>query len=162
MALQNQKVQGGHVVKILIGAEVVGMGRSSNTAEDFGVDGVYVLGDVAPQEHIPMRWSGTVTIDSFVLNANSLDAQTLQIFELIAAGHEELKQQARFNFTFLGRDDVELFTFLECTPMNFSMNFAANQFTGQNATFAPRGMRRGDTHQFRGDIAQGLGSELPA
>lgn len=160
MSEQHQKAQGGHLVKIMINEQLVGFGRSSNIGQDFGVEGVYVLGDVGPQEHVPMRWDGTVSLDSFVIHAGSLDAQTVQLLELIAQGREELKTQTTFNLTYLGRNDEEMFTLLECTPANLNLNVQSNQFTGQNATFKPKDIRRGPTYQFKGDVTQGLGAEL--
>lgn len=160
MSEQNQKVQGGHLVEIRIHENLVGFGRSSNTAQDFGLEGVYALGSIAPHEHTPMRWSGTVSVDSFVINANKLDPQTFQLLDLIAMGHEELKTQTTFNITYLSKTDDELFTVMECTPSNFALNFQANQFSGQNATFMGKEIRRGPNFVFRGNVSQGLGAEL--
>lgn len=160
MAEQFQKGLAGHLVKIMINENLVGFGRSSQVAEDFGLDSMYMLGTIAPQEHVQMRWSGTVSLDTFVINQQALDPQTVQLFELIAQGVDEVKEQATFNFVFLGQNEEELFTLLECTPSNFSLSLQANQYAGQNATFQAKDKRRGPAYQFRGAVSQGLGADL--
>lgn len=159
MSEQYQKGLTGNIVKIMINNNVIGFGRSSNVASDFGLEGMYAIGSIGPHEHAAMRWSGTVTLDSFVINPQVLDPETLQILDLVAHGVEEVKNQTTFNFTFLGKNDEELFTLYECSPSNFSVNIQANQYVGQNATFLPKDMRRGPSYQFKGDVSQGLGAE---
>lgn len=159
MSQQFQKGVTGNIVKIMLNNNVIGFGRSSNVASDFGMEGMYSIGSLGPHEHAPMRWSGTVSLDSFLINRSALDPETLQILDLVAHGVEELKQQTTFNFTFLGKDEEELFTLYECSPSNFAVSIQANQYVGQNATFLPKDMRRGPSSQFMGDVSQGLGAE---
>ncbi len=160
MSEQNQQVQGGHVIKIMINDKVIGFGRSSTYGQDYGTEGVYALGDIGPLEHVEMRWSSTITLDSYVLNASAVQEASVQLFELMAQGPEEVKTQTKFNLTVLGRND-ELVTLLECTASNFSMNFQANQFSGQNATFMAKNVRRGRDSVFQ-DVNASTSSELVA
>ncbi len=158
MSEQNQQVQGGHLIRMAINDKVVGFGRSSTYNEDFGTQPIHVLGTIAPVEHVEMMWSCTISLDSFKLNASAVQDAAVELFEMVAQGHEEVKTQTKFDLTVLGQGERELCTLLQCTPAGFSMNFNANQFTGQNTTFHALSVRRGDTSTYS-NVNSGLSAE---
>ena len=63
----NYKVRNANGVSILIGDQVVGFGQSSNPGQDYGTEGMYGIGSAKPQEVQQLKFSMSITLDSFQL-----------------------------------------------------------------------------------------------
>lgn len=70
--LVDAKTLSGDHGRILIGGVEVGQATGVRFTEDFGTEGVYVMGDNMPQEHLAQRWTGNISVDAFYLRKRSL------------------------------------------------------------------------------------------
>lgn len=145
--------QAGHLVRILAGGLEVGWARSAQMTQDFGTDGVYSIGNVGPTEHAPLRWSGQITLDEFVIHQNRL-GQAVQAMDLVAIGPEEILRQGVIDFEILDAQDAVIMVYQQCTPVNLSYSVQANAFSGQNTTFMAKSVTRG-AGNFDGDVQLG-------
>lgn len=145
--------QAGHLVRILAGGLEIGWARTAQMTQDYGTDAVYAIGSVAPTEHAPLRWSGQITLDQFVIHQSRL-GQAVQAMDLVAMGPEEALKQGVIDFEILDAQDLTIMTYMQCTPVNLSYSVQANAFSGQNATFTAKSVIRG-AGNFEGDVDSG-------
>lgn len=153
----NQAVQGGHVVKIMAGGKIVGFGRTAQMGQNYGTEGVYCIGAIGPQEHVPLRWDAQITLDQFVIHKKKL-GEAVQLMNLAPHGPDEVLEAGVLNLEILDDQDNTMMVYQECTIANHSYNVTANQFSGQNATFLAKNVQRG-AHDWQGSpVGIGLAS----
>jgi hypothetical protein len=138
----NQIAQAGHLVRIMAGGLEVGWARSSSFAQDYGTDGVYVIGALGPVEHVPMKWSGQITLDQFVIHRAKM-GQAVQLMNLAPMGPNSTPLAGIIDFEVLDENDAVVMVYEECTIQNYSYQVSANAFSGQNATFLAKNVREG-------------------
>ncbi len=68
---------GGHDVRIYLasadGSTVeIGRAQSLTAQRDFGVESVYELGSIKPQEFVPTRYSGSITLNRYLIRYDEL------------------------------------------------------------------------------------------
>ena len=68
----NYKVRNANGVAIYVGDQLVGFGQSSTPSIDYGLEGLYGIGTPLPQELQQMKYSMSLTLDSFVLTDEGL------------------------------------------------------------------------------------------
>ena len=81
MAYLGTKTRGGGVGQETVSANMieitfdgVRIGRASNASSEiqYGTQGVYEIGDIFPQEHVYLRYEGTLTLERAMLSKKSL------------------------------------------------------------------------------------------
>ena len=147
---KDQVLQGGHVVRIVIEGQHLGWARSAQLAQDYGTEGVYVISSVAPQEHIPLRWSAQITLAEFYIRMATI-VDVLQIMELAPMGPEELLLAGVITFNLFDSNGTSIVDYEKCTITNQSYDITANALSGQNATFQAKSVVRG-TGVFEGAV----------
>lgn len=145
--IANQISQSGHLVKIMAGGLEVGWGKSSSFAQDYGTDALYAIGSIAPFEHVPQKWSGTITLDQFVIHRAKM-GQAVQLMNIAPMGPDNTLQAGIIDFEVLDENDATLMVFEDCTIQNYSYQVTANAFSGQNASFLAKNVREGAQPQF--------------
>ena len=66
-------IQHGAIIKILFDGEVVGQLNGFNPGQDWGLTGVYQIGDITPVELVKLRFSGTWSASSFVISTEDVE-----------------------------------------------------------------------------------------
>ncbi len=140
--IANQIAQAGHLVKIMAGGLEVGWAKTSSFSQDYGTEGLYAIGSIAPFEHDPLRWAGTITLDQFVIHRAKM-GQAVQLMNLAPMGPENTLQAGVIDFELLDENDATLMVYEECTIANYSCSVTANAYSGQNATFMAKNVREG-------------------
>lgn len=72
-SVTSQKVQTGNTVYLMINGKVIGRAQSIAGDRSYGTQGVYEIGSIMPQEHVYLRYEGTVTVERFRMKKESLD-----------------------------------------------------------------------------------------
>lgn len=67
-----QQVLTGTVVQLKVGTSEIGRAQSIDGRRQYGQEGVYGIGSIMPQEHVALRYEGSVTVDSFYVRNQSL------------------------------------------------------------------------------------------
>lgn len=140
--IANQIAQGGHLVRIMAGGIEVGWARSSSFSQDYGTEGVYAIGSIAPFEHVPMKWAGSLTLDQFVIHRAKM-GQAVQLMNIAPMGPANTLNAGIIDFEVLDENDATLMVYEECTIGQYSFSVTANAFSGQNATFMAKNVREG-------------------
>jgi len=77
--LDGIQTHAGHTVMLKIGGQLVGRAQGCSARRNFGTRGVYEIGTPMPIEHIPLMYSGEVTMTKFFIRkANDGGATSLR------------------------------------------------------------------------------------
>lgn len=58
-----QSVQTGNTVLLMIKGKPVGRAQSASGQRSYGTTGVYEIGSIMPQEHVYLKYEGTLTVE---------------------------------------------------------------------------------------------------
>ena len=126
---QGQKVQSGNTVFIKMRGQRVGRCSQVNGSDSFGTEGQYEIGDIAPQEHISLRYEARVTVAYAVLKVKPLRKLGISInSNILKVEPFDLEVVDK-----LSKKVVEVWR--NCTQSDGSVTVSANQITTGNATF---------------------------
>lgn len=70
--LQNQTVHAGHTIKLKINGMEVGRVQSIEGRRSFGQEPVFEIGSIMPQEHVPLRYEGSINLSKYLIRKKSL------------------------------------------------------------------------------------------
>lgn len=125
-----QSVQSGHTINIRIGNVVVGRAQGVDGERSFGTEGVYEIGSIMPQEHVNLRYEGSVNMERFFLRNNDLAKAGFA-----SVGEEVLEKDV------ITIEIVDKYTgrivrsYHGCTIVTYRETFRVNSIAGENATW---------------------------
>ena len=126
----NQKVHSGQTIVIKIGKYFIGRAQGLNARRSFGTQGLYEVGSIMPEEHVPHKYEGTATLDRFLVRNNSL--KDLGIASL---GEEVLKKNV-IDIEVIDKVSKDVIrVYRGCTISDYNEVVKANAICGENATF---------------------------
>ena len=112
----------GNAVVILIGSQEIGFGQSSTYNIGFGAEQFYQIGTAKPGEIQQLRYSPSVTIDSFLLTKAGLSAfgypGSTPLRDILANN--------KFNIHLTDYQNNVVFIFVGCTAGSINTNAPAN------------------------------------
>lgn len=129
-SVDEQTVQSGHTLLFKFNGNVIGRAQGLEGDRSFGTEGVYEIGSIMPQEHIPLKYEGSFSLERFFVRNSDLVSQGLT-----STGEEVLKKGV------VTLDVVDKYTgksirsYVGCTIVNYRETFRANAIAGENATF---------------------------
>jgi hypothetical protein len=127
--VEDHKTLTGNQILIQIAGQTVGRCQSITHRESFGTEPLYELGSMLPAELVPLRWSGSLTVDKYRLRQSAFDKTPVKY------GENVLKQQL---FDVVVVDKVTgnvVEKFRGCVQSDLSGAFPANRASTQNVTF---------------------------
>lgn len=131
-----QQVLTGTVVQLKVANNEIGRAQSVDGRRQFGQEGVYGIGSIMPQEHVSLRYEGSVTVDSFYVRNRSLadlglarlgvgilqmNVIDIVISDKYAGGTTPTLKPIR--------------GYRQCSLNDYTENFRANAIGGENATW---------------------------
>lgn len=123
-------VHAGHTITIKIKGEQVGRIQGGDGRRSFGQEGIYEIGSIMPQEHVPLRYEGSFTVDRFYVSKNDLAKLGM------AALGEDILNMDVLDIEVLDKRSGETVRVYEgCSVQDYSESFRANAISGENATF---------------------------
>jgi len=137
-SLKNQTVHAGHSIYLRMGGQIIGRVQGLNARTSFGTEGVYEIGSIMPQEHIPLRFECTITANKYLIKKKSLvaigitsvaeDILTKEIFDIVVQDKQT---------------DEVVRVYVGVTQVDGNSNAQANQIVGEDATFVCLEVRKG-------------------
>ena len=128
--IANQTTHSGHTIKFKIGGQVVGRGQSIDGRRSFGQQAQYELGSIMPQEHVALKYEGTVAIDKFLIRKKSLKDLGLAALGVGILNLAVIDIEVTDKFT---GDIVRVYR--GCSLQDYTETFRVNAITGENATW---------------------------
>lgn len=128
---RNQTVHSGNTVLLMVNGTVIGRAQSLQGQRSYGTEGVYEIGDIMPQEHVYLRYEGTITLERLRLKNESLDR-----IGLAALGSDILTRDV-VDIVVMDRLQQNIVVaYRGCTAQNLDETFNANQIASESTTFA--------------------------
>ncbi len=125
-----QQVHAGHTIKIKIAGQEVGRIQSIDGRRSFGQEGVYEISSIMPQEHVALRYEGSLTVDKFLVRKKALKKLGLAKYGVGVLQQDVIDIEVTDNFT----GDI-IVVYRGCSIQDYSENFRVNAISGENATF---------------------------
>lgn len=128
--VKDQTVHAGHTIRLKIDGQEVGRAQSLSGDRDFGVEGQYEIGSIMPQEHVPLRYTGSVTFEKFKIRKKSLKELGLAAYGvgILNMGVIDIEITDRYT-------NEIVIVYRGCTLANCREDFRANAIAGENATW---------------------------
>lgn len=126
----NQTVHAGHTIRLKVDGQEVGRAQSVDGRRSFGQEGVYEIGSIMPQEHVALRYEGSVTLDKFKIRKKSLAELGLAKLGVGILNMDVIDIEITDRFT-----GAIVVVYRGCSLQDYSENFRANAISGENATW---------------------------
>lgn len=129
-SVTNQKTLSANLILIQVKGKTLGRAQSLSSERSFGTQGIYEIGSIMPQEHIFLRYEGTVTLDR--LRLRNEDFVTLG---LGALGEDVLKMDV-FDILLVDNTNNKIIEcFVGCSIDNINMTNNAVEVVSESARF---------------------------
>lgn len=125
----NYKVRNANGVSLLVGDQVIGFGQSSSPSQDYGTEALYGIGSAKPQEIQQLKFSQTITLDSFQLTDEGL------AFFGVPQELGTILCNNQFNIFVLDNVGKAIRAYVGAVAQNQNINIPANQIVTENITF---------------------------
>lgn len=131
MATQKQQsVHTGNTVLLMVNGKVIGRAQSIDGERQYGTTGVYEIGSIMPQEHVYLRYEGTITLNRFRMKKESLDQ-----LGLAALGEDILKRGVIDIVVMDNLSKQVIITYRGCTAESLSETFSVGEITAEDSTW---------------------------
>ena len=128
----NQSVNTGNRIYIMAANHLIARAQSLTADRSYGTEGVYELGSIMPQEHVYLKYQGTLTLERFRMVADNLASAKLSIAKL----GEDILQQDIITINIMDsvtRGVVE--SFYGCTASSYNTSYRASQIVSESINF---------------------------
>lgn len=129
-SVTQQQTHAGHTIRLKIDGQEVGRAQSVDGRRSFGTEGQYEIGSIMPQEHIALRYEGTVTLDKFKIRKKSLAELGLAKLGVGILNMNVIDIEITDRFT----GDI-IVVYRGCSLSDYSESFRANAIAGENASW---------------------------
>lgn len=116
-------------IYLMAGNNLVGRAQSLTANRSFGTEGVYEIGSIMPQEHVYLKYSGSVSLERFRMISNNLASATMGI----AALGEDILQKDIITinvFDSVTKNLVE--SFYGCSASSYNTSYRANSIVTES------------------------------
>lgn len=111
---------------------LIARAQSLTADRSYGTEGVYELGSIMPQEHVYLKYQGTLTLERFRMVADNLASAKISVAKL----GEDILQQDIITINIMDsvtRGVVE--SFYGCTASSYNTAYRANQIVSESINF---------------------------
>jgi hypothetical protein len=129
-SVANQSVHAGHTIRLKVDGKEVGRAQSVDGRRSFGQEAVHEIGSIMPQEHVALRYEGSVTLDKFKIRKKSLAEIGLAKLGVGILNMDVIDIEITDRFT----GDI-IVVYRGCSLQDYSENFRANAISGENASW---------------------------
>lgn len=127
----NQSVQSGNTVYLMIGNKVIGRAQSISGQRSYGTEGVYEIGSIMPQEHVYLRYEGTITLERLRMKKESLD-----LLGFVALGEDILKRDIINIVVMDNLTKQVIISYNGCSANDVSEDFSVGAIATESITFS--------------------------
>lgn len=116
-----------NMIELTIGGQRIGRAQNASSRIDYGTQGVYEIGSIFPQEHVYLKYEGTVTLERVLLLNNSLASMHL------APLGDDVLQTGTVNIVIKNKDNSNevICAYIGCTAVNYQMDTRANNMVSE-------------------------------
>ena len=127
--VKDHKTATANFYEIQIDGVVIGRARTVSFQQTFGTQPIHEIGSYMPAEHIPMQWTGRLTVDRYTLKQEAVTA-------ILGAFSEDILFKKLFDVVVKDQSTgIVRRTYTGCVQDSSSQNIAAGQPINENATF---------------------------
>lgn len=130
-SIAKQTTHAGHTIKLKIAGNEIGRAQSVDGKRSFGLEPQYEIGSIMPQEHVPLKYDGSVTLDKFKIRKKSLKDLGLAALGVGILNMDVIDIEITDRFT----NDI-IVVYRGCSLSDYSESFKANAIAGENATWS--------------------------
>lgn len=128
-SVDNQTVHSGNTVYLMIGNKIIGRAQSASGQRSYGTEGVYEIGSIMPQEHVYLRYEGTIDLERIRMKKEDLASLGF------AALGEDILQKDVIDIVMMDNLTKEVvICYRGCSFVDYSESFTANDFVTETAT----------------------------
>ena len=130
--LTEQSVETGNSVIIMIGTEIVGRAQSLTAERSFGTTGVYEIGSIMPQEHVFLRFEGSITVNRLRLRKKNFYKKG------VASVGEDVLKKGVIEISLVNNVSGEksvIETYSGCSIDTYNTEIRANEIASEEARF---------------------------
>ena len=125
----NYKVANSNAVLVMMGDIPVAFAQTSSQGIDFGTESLYGIGSAKPQEIQQLKFSPTISIDSFVLTNQGVVALSYPTTLVSILANNS------FSINLMSSDGLPLLVFVGCVAVNYNQNVPTNSIISETLTF---------------------------
>jgi len=125
-----QAAHAGHTIKLKIAGKEVGRAQSIDGKRSFGQEAQYEIGSIMPQEHVALKYDGSVTLDKFKVRKKSLKQLGLTSLGVGILNMDVIDIEVTDKYT-----GETVIVYRGCSLQDCSENFKVNAISGENATW---------------------------
>lgn len=126
--VQDQSVETGNTIYLMIQNTPIGRAQTLTAQRSFGTEGVYEIGTIMPQEHVFLRYTGSLTMERY-----RMKKQSLASLKFAAMGEEVLSIPVIDIVTVDNLSKSVMEAYRGCSINTYNTEYRANQITGENA-----------------------------
>ncbi|APZ82540.1 hypothetical protein Goe27_00780 [Bacillus phage vB_BsuM-Goe27] len=129
-SVTNQTVQSANTVYFMIKNIPIARAQSINAERSFGTTGVYQIGSIMPQEHVYLKYEGSVTVDRFRMRKENLAS-----LGLAALGEEVLKMDIMDIVLYDNYTQEVVIAYRGCSIDTYNETTNVGEITSEQARF---------------------------
>lgn len=132
MATQaNQKVHSGNTVYLMVNGRVIGRAQSIEGTRSYGTEAIHEIGSIMPQEHVYLRYEGTISLSRMRMKTESLDQ-----LGLTALGEDILTRDVIDIVVMDNLTNQVIVSYRGCSANDTSESFTEGAVSTEDATFS--------------------------
>lgn len=132
-SINNQTVQTGNRIYIQIKNHVIARAQSLSGSRSYGTQGIYQIGSIMPQEHVYLKYTGTISLERFRMIKDNLASATMDIARL----GEDILTQDILDINVVDAITKQLsISYRGCTANSYAENTRANEVVNENIEFS--------------------------
>lgn len=132
-SINNQTVQTGNRIYIQIKNHVIARAQSLSGSRSYGTQGIYQIGSIMPQEHVYLKYTGTISLERFRMIKDNLASATMDIARL----GEDILTQDILDINVVDALTKQLsISYRGCTANSYAENTRANEVVSENIEFS--------------------------
>ncbi|MDQ0719809.1 hypothetical protein QF049_001070 [Paenibacillus sp. W4I10] len=128
--VKDQPAHAGHTVRLKIGGIEVGRGQRLSGNRSFGTENQYEIGSIMPQESVPLKVDGSISLEKYRIRKKSLAELGLSSYGAGILNMNVIDIEVTDKYT----GDIVI-VYRSCTLSESSEDFSANAMSGENATW---------------------------
>lgn len=132
-SINNQTVQTGNRIYIQIKNHVIARAQSLSGSRSYGTQGIYQIGSIMPQEHVYLKYTGTISLERFRMIKDNLASATMDIARL----GEDILTQDILDINVVDALTKQLsISYRGCTANSYAESTRANEVVSENIEFS--------------------------
>ncbi|MGG1673517.1 hypothetical protein ACIFOE_23325 [Paenibacillus sp. NRS-1783] len=128
--VKDQPAHAGHTIAFKINGVAVGRGQRLSGNRSFGTENQYEIGSIMPQESVPLKVDGSISMEKYRIRKKSLAELNLSSYGAGILNMPVFDIEITDKYT----GDI-IIVYRSCTLSESSEDFSANAMSGENATW---------------------------